>query len=169
MRAASCAKSSFVLSRAVRPTSPAQRAARAARPSSASSPSLIAQTPASSKLDIERRRLPRASKCVSAIFVISSWIQIIGTRAKPSSPELRSRPRVRARVTRLVFPALDVVCTRVAPFTRARSATSHTEGSKTTCTRKFPGTYQKTLVQNCLPIRNAWYNGTVVRKRGLRR
>ena len=34
-----------------------------------------------------------------------------------------------------------------------------------TCTRNFFfGTYQKTLVCNCLPIQNARYSGTVVQK-----
>ena len=32
-----------------------------------------------------------------------------------------------------------------------------------TCTRKFPGTYQKSVILHCLPIQIGWYAGTLVR------
>ena len=34
-----------------------------------------------------------------------------------------------------------------------------------TCTRKFPGTYQKSVILHCLPIQIGWYTGTLVRYR----
>ena len=95
------------------------------------------------------------------------WIQIIGTRAKPSSPIPRSRPRVRARVARLFLRALVVVRARVAPFSRARSAPSHTEGSKMTRTRNFLVRTKKRWYNTVYPYKipgtlvlYQWYSGT---------
>jgi len=45
----------------------------------------------------------------------------------------------------------------------SQSANVHIEGSKVTCTRKFPGTYQKSAIVHCLPIQTGWYTGTLVR------
>ena len=60
----------------------------------------------------------RASTRVACSMIFSNSFRISNaSRANPRSKP-RSHPRVRARGARLVFRALDVVCTRIVPFSR---------------------------------------------------
>jgi len=88
--------------------------------------------------------------------VLDQLFKLRTRRAKPSSPKPRSRPRVRARVARLVF--------RARRRLRAREAQPHILRAKNDLYQEISWYVPENSGTYCLPIQNAWYTGTLVQK-----